>query len=492
MISSAHALLWKYLNQLKALMYSETVSVGMFSIATLYIGPNKVFLLFLTILLFVLYRQTKNFYSTVWFTFLSTLLSTSGRHFFQVVLHGTEWSGGYDLYLTKSFLFNDFLLILLIYYIVTRKTLIEKVKRALTINTSIVISLAIFFFTVFLSTFQSAFPSVSMYYFFQNAKMILIFFVSVLSFSDEKIRNRSMQIMLLLVIFNCVLIVAQKFNGGPLGFVLEDHSSSYGWYADENPELFRPGGMFSDPNLAATLISCTLPFLIIKLFSKKNASYRPLIMSIILILTLALIFTASRTAWLVTLITFSIILKMNYSFDEIKLFIRKYLLFIAVPFLLLSPMIVTRMLTLFGAFGELGGGTFRLDHIRVGFHYMLREPFGIGPGTFMYRMALDFPPGDSGLMPMFPHNILAEIGSEFGLIGLITFLVFCMLLVKLQLQNWKELQSECSLAILTIFIVFVLLCQFFPWFINPRTASWFWIISAFVVSSREKSKRKIN
>jgi len=58
-----------------------------------------------------------------------------------------------------------------------------------------------------------------------------------------------------------------------------------------------------------------------------------------------------------------------------------------------------------------------------------------------------------------------------------------MILVKQQLQHWKKNHSENSLAMLTIFAVFVVLCQFFPWFINPRTASWFWIISAFVVSS---------
>ena len=480
-------LIWQFFKQqlelLRQLTYPETVVVALFTISTLYIGPNKVFLIALSLLLFVLYVQTKNFYSTVWLTFLSTLLSTSGRHFFQVVLHGNEWSGGYDLFFTNSLLFNDFLLILLIYYIVTRKKLIEKVKRTLTINTSVIITLAIFLFTIFLSTFQSTFPSVSMYFFLQIVKMMLMFFVSVVSFSDEKLRNRSLQILLLLVFFNSVLIVAQRFNGGPLGFVLEDHSSSYGWYADENPELYRPGGMFSDPNLAATLISCALPFLIIKLFSNKNVSYRPLILAILVVLILALIFTASRAAWIVTFISYLMILKNYYSLDEIKAFIRKYFLFIAIPFLLLSPMIINRVATLYAAFGELGGGTFRLDHIRVGFHYMLREPFGTGPGTFMYRMALDFPPRDSGLMPMIPHNILAELGSEFGIVGLITFVGFCMILVKKQLQHWKKNHSENSLAMLTIFAVFVVLCQFFPWFINPRTASWFWIISAFVVSS---------
>lgn len=480
-------LIWQFFKQqlelLRQLTYPETVIVALFTISTLYIGPNKVFLLALLILFFFLYLRTKSFYKTAWFAFLGTLLSISGRHFPQFVLYGSEWVGGYELFFTNSLLFNDVLLLILIYYILTRKSVIEKTRKYFSTQPSFFFILILFLCVAFFSTLGSSFPSVSLYYFIQIAKMLLLFFVSIVAFVDIDLRKKSQQILLWLVMFNSFFIIAQQIHGGPLGFVSEDHSSTYGWYADENPGLYRPGGLFTDPNLAATLISCALPFLFISLYSKKDSTHRPIVLIIILILCLALLFTASRSAWIISLILFLLITRIFYQPELILQFVKKYVVLILIPVVIFGPIVADRLITLFGALGETGGGMYRLQHLMVGIHYMSAELFGIGPGVFMYRMAIDFPFSETGLRPALPHNILAQIGAELGIIGLVLFLMFCTIVIVNQYRNWRTTHSEEVLAGLLTFIVFLALTQLFPWFINSRTASWFWIISAIGVSS---------
>lgn len=483
----------KQVGILQGSTYPETVSVAIFSIATLYIGPNKLYLLGLLILLSVLFLQTKSLFKSIWFAFMGTLVSINGMQLIQVVLYGNEWSGGYDLTFTKGFLFNDVLLILLVYVLISRRKCIEKSVQSLRVVRFIVMILLCFIFVAFISTLNSSFPSVSLYYFIQVVKLVLIFLVSLLAFSDVDLRKRTLQVVLWFVILNSFLIIAQKHNGGPLGLVVEDRSAAYGWYADENPELYRPGGLFSDPNLAATLIACTLPYIIIQLFSLKTTNKHPMLLVVTIILGTALLFTASRSAWIISLISILIITRVYFSLEQIRQFVKEKQKYFVVSILVIAPMIFSRAVTLVGALGEAGGGTYRLEHLKVGLHYLFTELFGIGPGVFMYRMAVDFPFNESGLRPALPHNIVAQVGAELGILGLVLFLMFCSLVIVIQYKTWRTSHSDEVLAGLLALTVFLTLAQLFPWFLNPRTASWFWILSAIVVSSqlatRDNTKR---
>jgi O-antigen ligase len=136
-----------------------------------------------------------------------------------------------------------------------------------------------------------------------------------------------------------------------------------------------------------------------------------------------------------------------------------------------------------GIFKAEGGGTYRLEHIRVGWYYLKTKFHGVGLGIFPYAMAQDFPKDKTGLVPTLAHNMFAQIGAEVGLMGLISFFIFLWLLVRKRLnsiiKNSLLKHNIFSFSLFVALVNYLVLSMFFPWFLHPKMAYMFWILAAY-------------
>ena len=77
-------------------------------------------------------------------------------------------------------------------------------------------------------------------------------------------------------------------------------------------------------------------------------------------------------------------------------------------------------------------GTTRLDAFTRGFYFLKKYPWGVGPSNSKKGLiALYYPNGiPEGMFVQGIHNIFLEIAIEFGILGLMTFLLFILFLMK--------------------------------------------------------------
>lgn len=477
----------KFIASIFHLIYPEVWLVGIFTVLQPFIGGNRYYFIALVVLFVVIYLTSKNFLETVWLTFIATLPFSRGKYFDFVLVPAAVWGGDFDLIFRATFLFGDFLLALAIYTILSRyKKFRDKLKKA---EPKVITYLPLFLFLIisFLSSYKSFFSFTSLYYFLQLMKFVMLFFVARVAFSKAATAQKSFQIFVLFLIINSLLIIAQYATGGPIGLNIEGRSEGYGIYgvyATENLALFRAGGFSPDPNVAATLIALSLPILLTNVLI-SNKSYVRIKWLVILLLILALILTASRTLW-ITAAVFGFVtifyLKKSHSIHMPPLIKKNWIIFGVLFFLLLSPIVRQRLITLTNMFKPEGGGTYRIEHIKIGLYYLKNYLIGTGLGTFNYYMALDFSPEKSGLLPAQPHNLLAQLGAETGALGLSLFLIFLTLLLK---EKFKaSFGNPGNFAVFSSLCSFLLSALFFPWFLHPLMGMMLWIIIAYPLTKR--------
>jgi O-antigen ligase len=290
---------------------------------------------------------------------------------------------------------------------------------------------------------------------------------------------------MLFVIVNALLVIGQYVNRGPLGLKVEEGTVKY-LYADENPEIYRPGGFSTDPNIAASIFATFMPILLIRLVAKRKlwAGAHWIVIGLV---TTALVLTGSRSAWVVTALMSFFVLRYLLVKRRFKIyipaFIRKYwVVFLLFFLILLGYNIITRISTLLSIFNKEGGGSYRLEHIKIGWYYLTSIPFGIGIGTFPFKMALDFPVEKTTLIPNLAHNMFAQVGAETGVLGIVSFLTFLWLVIKEKYRAFSKSHNLLDLALLVAFISFLLLSNFFPWFLHPKLDWFFWILASYGLS----------
>lgn len=472
-------------------VYAETWVIGGFMLLHLVIGPNRVYLIILTLLVIGLYKISGNFLDALWLSFLAALPFGRGRFFEYVVIPQADWVRNWDLSFNATILFSDILLVLLIYVLLSRYKKYRNKYPTQQHDLRIYLFLLIFIVVAAISVYYSRFLWTSAYFYVQVCKLVLIFIVSKIIFVNKIMVKKTTQVLGLFVLLSALFVIGQYINRGPIGLSIEGSTSLYGWFARENPDFYRPGGFSSDPNIVATLLSTFFPiFLINTLVSNKlwtRASWVG-----IGVIILALLFTGSRAAWVVTaaIAIFGVWHVRKKKRIYIPALLRKYWLILVAIFLILSGSVISsRLMTLVDVFQKEGGGTYRLEHIKVSLKYLRLEPFGVGPGLFPFAMAEDFPMDESGFRPTLAHNIFAQIGAEVGFVGLISFIVVLYLLMRSKLRSiirGKQvfMKNSFDFSILLAFLSFSLLMMVFPWFLHPRLSSFFWILAGYSSSQK--------
>lgn len=468
-------------------VYKETWIISVFMLLHLVIGPNRIYLLALALLIIFLYKISGNFLNTLWLAFLATLPFGRGRFFEHIVISKANWAGDYDLSFNIAILFSDVLLAVIVYVLLSRFKTSKRKYKVSKHSPLLFLSLLFFLVSAATSAYFARFPWTSTYFYLQLAKFIILFFVSIAVFKSEIIFRKTLQILGLFIFLNALLVVGQYFNRGPIGLNIEGAGPTYGFFAVENPELYRPGGFAADPNIAASFFTAFFPLILINTII-SNKQWTRITWVTIGIFLAAFIFTASRVAWTITAASslFGIWYVKKFYKTYIPRFLSKYwLVLLAISIIVFAPLIADRLATISDIFNKEGGGTFRVGHLKVGWHYISSRPQGVGIGLFPFAMAQDFPIYVSGLRPTLAHNIFAQIGAELGFIGLTSFIAFLWLLVRKFLNSLvirKLHLSPFAFSIFLAFTSFVALSSVFPWFLHPSIGWLFWILGAYVYS----------
>lgn len=452
---------------------------GLFMIVPLFVEKNRHFLIVYLLLFVVFYIVVGKLINAIWYTFLAIFPFGVGRHFEYDVISMSLWGGEKDLGFSIPLLFSDILLLFIVYALIRRWWRQKKRVHLSSDCYPVFIWLVLFMIIAGFSAFFSSFQITSTFYFLQLTKMIILFLVAKTVFIEESLLRRSVQILLLFVAANSLLIIIQYINNGPLGLKIEDLSSLYGWYADENLELYRPGGLYSDPNIAGTLISAFYPIILLgTIFSKKLKNISSWLL--LVLISMALVLTGSRSSWLTAFVISFISIEVFSKKYKIHIpdIIKKYKVTIVVILLvLLGPLIIKRSFTLLDAFSQQGGGTFRLEQIKVSWHYLTNRLFGTGIGTYPYVMISDYPFYKHGFIPTYPHNIFAQISAETGIFGILFFVLFIVYFIRVKYISLKKKDIyKGSLFLASISIL--LLSNFFPWVLHPKMAPFLWILLA--------------
>lgn len=468
-----------FINQALRLFPVEYWIFLLFVGGNLYITNNKPYVLLLAVYAGILYITNHNATISIWYTFLGSLLFYKAKYFIVPFVSQIAVSLGLnqETFFTYYVAFFDGLLILLVYFLF-------KNRQKLKMKTPVFIELLLLVFLLgvgALSSIYSQFDNVSWFSLARIFEYVMLFTTSMIMLSDQKVFRVTLSMVLTFISLNAVLIIVQKFLGGPVGIVLEDVSTGmFGRFADEIPGLYRPGGIYFEPNLPASLINMILPLVFYLSFGLKTFINQKMTKVIFVLLVIALIFTGSRANWIIGLIA----LTLSYAYLNNKKRLTKLTLHkrtvvaIIVLCIFILPIITQRASTIGQALNDKRGSlAFRIQHLTMAKEFMLARLWGVGVDGFQYQILDSYKPGDYFANITAPHNILAEVGSGFGVVGLGIFLLFILLVYKrlIPLVNSKNNASGLNMVLLIGYSTYLLSAQFYPWLFAPPLSEISWI-----------------
>ena len=287
-------------------------------------------------------------------------------------------------------------------------------------------------------------------------KYIVVFYVAIMVFKDEENIWSTLLIITVFSIFNVLLVVTQKVNGGILGWEVERYFSIN--LVREIPNLYRPVGTVGDPNLMSSILLITLP--LTSWWLEKNKKWKKYQVIFWVISGMAIFLMASRFVWLLLAIMIALVYRNNM----INFRISKwwYLGLIG-----LLPFAVMRWQTL----GESGSLAFRWSHFQMTAELLMKRPWGIGWDMFRYDIARNYLPISYFNDPAPQHNLLLEVFSGSGIVGGLIYIWWWILIFK---DLFKGKIFWLKLAIGFYFLV----CQVYPSLFSTIKTNLFWVLLA--------------
>lgn len=287
-------------------------------------------------------------------------------------------------------------------------------------------------------------------------KYIVIFYLTILVCSDKENIKATLEIILLFCFFNALLVMLQKFHGGPLGWAVENFNDIY---ADELKSLYRPGGSSWSANLTSSILAMIMPFPLV-LGAIKSKFNKNLMRYIFISMIFSIVIMASRHVWVVVIITLiAIYLKDRKIFDwlvekymSVNILIR-YGTF-AISLVLLLPFMFARLISLLNTTGF----EYRFNHLYLTYDMLVKNPIGIGFDMFKYKIIKTYPAEDYMWDSSPQHNLFLEMATSTGIVGGLLFILFCYLVLKEKIiyilnNNFKSIGVLLSFAVVIYFCV---------------------------------------
>ncbi len=307
-------------------------------------------------------------------------------------------------------------------------------------------------FIFFILTFTSLifFPYANTFLgFISVGELILLYIILCLHIQKKDLHDVSLLIISMLL-FQTVTGLIQLVLRHPIGIVAESSSlfvNPYGITAPEDPNLYRLAGTFGHPNLFASFLLVTTPFL----FLWKDKSK---ILNIFLLLSfIVMFFTYTRAAWIflpliILYIIFSQKTKLKVNMKILKNIVTFFLEAVTV-LLVLFPYFSDRIATFSQAFARGGSMDTRFLLWQEGLNLITQYPLtGVGLNRSLQEYAAN-PVTDvftlknaSGFYRI--HNMFLEIGSEAGLPAMILFILFLYAVAKNYFSGKKDYPKNAA------------------------------------------------
>ena len=468
---------WKWL---RSVVPDELLIFAVFVLSHLFVTNYKPYSVLIFLYASLLVIVTKDISSSLWYATLGTLLFFKAKYFSIPFISSAAVSAGlttetpFEYYISFSLM----LLALLIFSIL-------RTRRGASVVLplfweSILITLLLLIGSV--SSSLSAFGAVSWFSLLIVVEYVLLFYVSIIMCSDKKV-FMSIRMIILFISLNALLIVLQKLRGGPIGIILEDVSSgAFGRFPTETPGFYRPGGIYFEPNLPASLINLILPAALYFVLTHIKGLVGVVLRMSLLMLLAALIATGSRANLAIGVIAIST--TAWYYWHKNTLFTLftnpRFIIIIAIVLLLLLPTIFSRVSSVPTSFtGDTGGWQFRLRHITIAKDIISTNIFGVGLDVFQYHILDHYSPTYYFSHFTAPHNVLAEVGSATGFIGLGVFISFFIVVLYRLFKNFKgdnTAASGINAALLIGYATYLLSAQVYPWLFTPPLSELSWIV----------------
>ncbi len=329
-----------------------------------------------------------------------------------------------------------------------------------------------------------------LYGIFQFAVFILFYFNSRSLLADKKILNYIFITLISIILFESSLAVIQFLLQRPIGLFSEEflNDKPYGIISPENIELFRASGTLSHPNYLANLLVSILPIFFI--YGNKVLKVKKHLFVVLnCLIILALIFTFSRTNWILFLVYLGYLLYQHRSKTNIRINYA-HLLFSIILFIFLLfsmyPFISNRLSSIPTALSDFGSIGLRLKVIQIASYIISENPvFGIGLNQFL-NIAPDFTEEhifSSSVLSSstLVHNIFVQIATDTGILGLFIFLAFIIFVLK---EFYSDKQKRRNVIIQSSVIGFLFFLgggMFNPFFLRVLMRLFF-LFAAIIVS----------
>lgn len=425
------------------------------------------------------------------FYLVLVLLPFSTRQFIDTVIPGIHEYEAIFLY-ASDFLILIFLLNILFTSHKPTHNLHEPAFRKL------FLPLYAFIFCALISVYVAPSYALANYGFIRLALLVMFAIAIPIVMRQKGVFNRTMVIISLLALLQAGVGIYQFSHQQSLGLGVlgEPQLVSYGGPTSTIPadggRFIRSYGTFPHPNIYGAflviglLAMCYLYLLNdavlykwrytktvyenFKLFMTNRSFYLRLLISAgMFVIMLGLLTSFSRGAWLAGLVAIFVMAVLAIIRGYWKPTLRLLFVLCAEAFVLVSmlaPIILPR--------AELRVGQpavdYRLTYNQVAFNIIEKNPFGVGIGNqVLYSV-------DSGLFRAMGlthvwewepiHNLYLLIGSEIGLVGLLSFLGFLAIVLWHAVKHSSDLPEIAVLGLLVAMLT-VGLFDHFLWTIQP-------------------------
>ena len=259
----------------------------------------------------------------------------------------------------------------------------------------------------------------------------------------------------------------------------------------------RYGGPIGDANMWAQLLAAVLPLAIYRFFYEKKPFLRFIALLASLMIVTAIIYTYSRGAFVTLVLILAFIAwERRINFTRVMFAIGLGLLILFI----LPQSFRDRVVSIFDVFSAPSEFTVttdestaaRITEMRVGLYMFQTHPFlGVGIGNYTneywsYAPDLGLDSGvlstDVATSPRQPHDLFIEILAETGLLGLISFGIFIIVLLTNLWQAQKKAKNN-SQSILIISIMMVILSWLIGGlFLHGVLTRWLWIFISLAIA----------
>src|SRR5258708_11633919 len=330
---------------------------------------NKYYLLLLVVFFGISWLVNKSILVALWHIFITIFPFLKGRDFLVWTVPGSYWGGPKDILMNYTFVFNQFFIVCLAYFLFRNK---KSYVQSLSLSRKI--ASLLFILLTLCAGYATLFATFSEYAIYEYLIFVIIvsnFFISFLLIRTSKEINLTFQILFLHAFIICLLLIAQFTKGSQLGLGIEEKNAlnPSGSVQFEAGNTFRPGGYFFDPNVAATWIIMIFPIFFTYALESKNYSFLTLPVS--LLTSFAVVITKSRTAWIIFPFILSGLLYLAYRSKKFstltwRIFVSVFLFFLISASALFFQRIENFSIT----FSSTGGFYSRIDQYKVGLEYL--------------------------------------------------------------------------------------------------------------------------